>query len=97
MLLDEHNTLSASDTHINIANENTKSSDIISDKLDNPTRAFLNTIMPKLRKDGDIAAATAVELTGKSPQRVRQLFAELVAAGILVADGKNKGRRYRLT
>lgn len=52
--------------------------------------------MPKLRKDGDIAAATAVELTSKSPQRVRQLFAELVAVGILVADGKNKGRRYRL-
>lgn len=96
LLLDEHNTLSVSDTHINIANENTKSSDIISDKLDNPARAFLNTIMPNLRKNGDIAAATAVELTGKSPQRVRQLFAELVAAGILVADGKNKGRRYRL-
>lgn len=96
LLLDEHNTLSVSDTHINIANLNIKSSDIISDKLDNPMQAFLNTIMPKLRKDGDIAAATAVELTGKSPQRVRQLFAELVAAGILVADGKNKGRRYRL-
>jgi len=96
LLLDEHNALSAGDTHIDIANENTKTSDIISDKLDNPTRAFLNTIMPNLRKDGDIAAATAVELTGKSPQRVLQLFAELVAAGILVADGKNKGCRYRL-
>lgn len=96
LLLDEHNTLSAGDTHIDIANENIKTSDIISDKLDNPARAFLNTIMPRLRKDGDIVAATAVELTGKSPQRVRQLFAELVAAGILVADGKNKGRRYRL-
>lgn len=73
-----------------IANSNIKTSDIISDKLDNTTQAFLNTIMPKLRKNGDIVAATAVELTGKSPQRVRQLFAELVATGILFADGKIK-------
>ncbi len=37
-----------------------------------------------------------MELTGKSAQRVRQLFAALVAAGVLVATGQNKGRRYRL-
>lgn len=97
MLLGESNVLDAGDTHINIASENIKISDIISDKLDKPTQTFLNLIMPTLRKDGEINAAIAVELTGKSPQRVRQLFAALVASGVLVAIGQNKGRRYRLS
>lgn len=96
LLLGENNVLDAGDTHINIANKNIKISDIISDKLDKPTRVFLDTIMPTLQKDGDISAATAMELTGKSAQRVRQLFVSLVASGVLVAVGQNKGRRYRL-
>lgn len=96
LLLSENNVLDAGDTHINIANKNTKISDIISDKLDKTTKVFLDTIMPILQKDSDINAATAMELTGKSAQRVRQLFASLVASGVLVAMGQNKGRRYRL-
>ena len=94
LLLGENNVLDAGDTHI--ANKNTKISDIISDKLDKPTKVFLDTIMPILQKDGDISAATAMELTGKSAQRVRQLSSALVASGMLVAVGQNKGRRYRL-
>ncbi len=96
LLLSENNVLDAGDTHINIANKNLKISDIISDKLDKTTKVFLDTIMPVLQKDSDINAATAMELTGKSAQRVRQLFAALVASGVLVAVGQNKGRRYRL-
>ena len=96
LLLSENNVLDAGDTHINIANKNTKISDIISDKLDKTTKVFLDTIMPILQKDSDINAATAMELTGKSAQRVRQLFASLVASGVLVAMGQYKGRRYRL-
>lgn len=96
LLLGENNQLKTSDMYINIASSNNKTSDIISDKLDKPTRAFLNLIMPTLRKDGDINAAIAVKLTAKSPQRVRQLFAALVDVGILIAVGEKKGRRYRL-
>ena len=96
LLLGENNVLDAGDTHIDIANKNTKISDIISDKLNKPTKVFLDTIMPTLQKDGDISAAMAMELTGKSAQRVRQLFSALVVSGVLVAVGQNKGRRYRL-
>ncbi len=96
LLLGENNALNVKDTHIDIANSNTKISDIISDKLDKPTKTFLDAIMPTLQKEGDISAAMAMGITGKSPQRVRQLFAVLVVSGVLVAIGQNKGRRYRL-
>lgn len=96
LLLGQNNTLKTSDMCVNIANYNKKTSNIVSDKLNKTENAFMSAIMPTLHKNGEISAADAVVATGKSAQRVRQLFAIMVRKGILIATGQNKGRRYKL-
>ncbi|MBQ2845054.1 MAG: hypothetical protein IJE79_03495 [Alphaproteobacteria bacterium] len=59
--------------------------------------AFMSAIMPMLQKNGEISATAAIVATGKSVQRVRQLFVALVDKGILIATGQNKDRRYKLS
>ena len=58
--------------------------------------AFMTALLPVLREKGDITAFDAVAATGKSPQRVSQLFAALVEKDVLIATGQNKGRKYKL-
>lgn len=81
-----------------IASSDKKVSDITSDKginsLNETEHAFFSAIAPTIITKGEIAAADAVRITGKSPQRVRQLFSVLVDKGFLVATGRNKGRKY---
>jgi len=81
-----------------IANSDKKVSDITSDKsinsLNETEHAFFSAIAPTIITKGEIAATDAVRITGKSPQRVRQLFSVLVDKGFLVATGQNKGRKY---
>ena len=81
-----------------IASSDKKVSDIISDKsidmLNETEHKFFVAIAATIIMSGKIGAADAVKITGKSPQRVRQLFAVLVDKGFLVATGKNKGRKY---
>lgn len=81
-----------------IASSDKKVSDIISDKsidmLNETEHKFFTAIAADIIMNGEIGAADAVRITGKSPQRVRQLFAVLVDKGFLVATGKNKGRKY---
>ncbi|MBP9999460.1 MAG: Fic family protein [Proteobacteria bacterium] len=96
LLLGEHNSLEPSDISINIANFDKKASDIISDKLNKTENAFIIKLMPLLCKNGEITASDAINATGKSAQRVRQLFVALVDKGILIAIGQNKGRKYKL-
>ena len=83
-----------------IASSDKKVSDITSDKginlLNKTEHAFFSAIAPTIITKGEIVAADAVRITGKSPQRVRQLFAVLIDKGILVATGQNKGRRYTI-
>ena len=71
-------------------------SDITIDMLSDTEHAFFSAIAPTIITKGEIAATDAVRITGKSPQRVRQLFAVLIDKGILVATGQNKGRRYTI-
>jgi len=81
-----------------IASSDKKVSDITSDKsidmLNDTERRFFVTIAAVIISKGEIAAADAVRMTGKSPQRVRQLFTVLVNKGFLTATGQNKGRKY---
>ena len=81
-----------------IASSDKKVSDITSDKsinsLNETEHAFFSAIAPTIITKGEIAATDAVRITGKSPQRVRQLFSVLVNKGFLVATGRNKGRKY---
>ncbi len=79
-----------------IATSDKKVSDITIDMLSDIEHAFFSAIAPTIITKGEIAAADAVRITGKSPQRVRQLFAVLIDKGILVATGQNKGRRYTI-
>lgn len=96
LLMGEHNSLKTSDMLVDIANNSEKTSDIISDKLNKVESAFVAALLPVSREKGDITASDAVAATGKSPQRVRQLFTALVEKDVLIATGQNKGRKYKL-
>ena len=100
LLLGENNALNAGDTHIDIASENIKTREKdrekTREKLKKSERAFLDAIMPVLVANGEITTPEAIAITNKSPQRVWQQFIALIDAGVLVANGEKKGRRYRL-
>ena len=77
-----------------IASSDKKVSDITIDMLSDTEHKFFKTIAVIIITKGEITAADAIKATGKSPQRVRQLFSVLVDKGFLVATGRNKGRKY---
>ena len=77
-----------------IASSDKKVSDITIDMLSDTEHKFLKTIAVIIITKGEVTAADAVRITGKSSQRVRQLFSVLVDKGFLVATGRNKGRKY---
>ncbi|MBR6838690.1 MAG: hypothetical protein IKM94_03940 [Alphaproteobacteria bacterium] len=77
-----------------IASSDKKVSDITIDMLSDTEHKFLKTIAVTIITKGEVTAADAIKATGKSPQRVRQLFSVLVDKGFLVATGRNKGRKY---
>ncbi len=77
-----------------IASSDKKVSDITIDMLSDTEHKFFKTIAVIIITKGEVTAADAIKATGKSPQRVRQLFSVLVDKGFLVATGRNKGRKY---
>ena len=77
-----------------IASSDKKVSDITIDMLSDTEHKFFKTIAVIIITKGEVTAADAIKDTGKSPQRVRQLFSVLVDKGFLVATGRNKGRKY---
>lgn len=77
-----------------ITSSDKKVSDITIDMLSDTEHKFLKTIAVIIITKGEVTAADAIKATGKSPQRVRQLFSILVDKGFLVATGRNKGRKY---
>lgn len=77
-----------------IASSDKKVSDITIDMLSDTEHKFFTTIAKIIITKGEVTAADAIKATGKSPQRVRQLFSVLVDKGFLVATGQNKGRKY---
>ncbi|MDR0942747.1 MAG: Fic family protein [Holosporales bacterium] len=77
-----------------------KSTDIIPDKLtDNLAKGeteFLKSIIGFIKNNETIDNYRAQLLTNKSAESVKKYFAALIKAGILIATGKNKGRKYKL-
>lgn len=70
--------------------------DKITDKLKKSELEFLNNIIGFIQNNGSIDNHRAQLLTNKSPESVKKYFAALTEAGILTAEGVNKGRKYKL-
>ncbi|MDR2268750.1 MAG: Fic family protein [Rickettsiales bacterium] len=68
----------------------------ITDKLSKTELEFLRGIIGFLENNGEIDNYRAQLLTNKSAVSVKKYFAMLVAAGILVAHGATKARKYKL-
>ena len=70
--------------------------DKITDKLSRGELDFLRGIIGFLENNDKIDSHRAQLLTNKSAESVKKYFAALTMAGILVATGENKGRKYKL-
>jgi len=70
--------------------------DIITDKLSKTEMEFLRLIAGYLENNGEIDNYRAQFLTGKSAESAKKHLASLTRAGVLIAVGSNKGRKYRL-
>jgi Fic family protein len=71
--------------------------DKITDILSKTELAFLESILPFIEANGSIDNYRAQLLSSKSETSVKKYFASLTKAGVLEAEGKNKGRRYKLS
>jgi len=70
--------------------------DKITDKLKKSELEFLNGIIGFPQNNSSTDNQRAQLLTNKSAESVKKYFAALVGAGILIAEGENKGQRYKL-
>ncbi|MDR0953276.1 MAG: Fic family protein [Elusimicrobiota bacterium] len=70
--------------------------DKITDKLGKADKEFLLKIIGWLENNDEIDNYRAQLLTNKSAEMIKKHFAALVDAGVLIAVGKNKGRKYKL-
>ena len=95
LLLGEKNILKNRDM-IAAIGKNTDKTGKITDKLKKKEAEFLQNIIDFLKNKGEIDNENARKLTGKSSESVKKYFAALVSAGILIATGANKARRYKL-
>jgi Fic family protein len=73
-----------------------KITDIITDKLSKTELEFLQNIIGYLENNETIDNYRAQLLTNKSAESVKKHFATLLKLEILIATGKNKGRKYQL-
>ena len=71
--------------------------DKLTDKLSKGEMDFLRGIIGFLENNGEIDNFRAQLMTNKSAESIKKYFAALVKAGILIAIGANKGRKYKLT
>jgi fido (protein-threonine AMPylation protein) len=97
LLLNENNLLNGA--AMQITDKKAKITDIfgtITDKLAVKEMEFLQVVFDFLQENGEISSKQAQELSGKSAESVKKYFAALVAAGVLIAKGENKGRKYKL-
>ena len=68
----------------------------LTDKIKSAELEFLAAIFDSLADGAEITNARAQEISGKSAESVKKYFAALVAAGVLVAVGERKARKYKL-
>ena len=71
-------------------------SDKLSDKLPVMENKFFETVSLYLENHEFINAATAGEIYNKSSATARRLLKKLVTVGLLIAEGENKNRIYKL-
>ena len=71
--------------------------DINTDKLSKAELEFLEQIASYLDKNGEINNYRAQLLTNKSDSSVKKYLAKFVEIGLLKVEGKNKGRRYKIS
>ena len=77
-----------SDISSDKGSDKSKSSDISSDKK--------RYIIKLVEKKGSIKTSDLVDGLGISARRINTILNELIKEGVLIAEGKNKGRIYRL-
>jgi len=71
--------------------------DINTDKLSKAELEFLEQIAGYIDKNGEITNYRAQLLTNKSDISVKKYFAKFVELGLLEVEGKNKGRKYKIS
>ena len=71
--------------------------DIFTDKLSKTELEFLEQIAGYLDQNHEITNYRAQLLTNKSDVSVKKYLAKYVELGLLEVDGKNKGRKYKIT
>ena len=70
--------------------------DKITEKLTKTEMEFLEEIVGFLERNGEITNYRAQLLTNKTAENVRKIFGNLVEIGVLVEEGENKGRKYKI-
>ena len=70
--------------------------DKITDKLSKSELEFLKSILGFIENNGIIDNYRAQLLTNKSAESIKKYFATLIKFDVLIAVGKNKGRKYKL-
>ena len=57
--------------------------------------AHRQVILTYLAEHGEINAAAAAKMIGRSPQTARRMLSQLVKEGFIVALGSNRDRKYK--
>jgi predicted HTH transcriptional regulator len=87
-LILDRTSLTLNITSSDISKSSDKSSDIVSDKK--------GYIIELAKKKDKIKTSDLLDSLGVTPRQVNKILNELVDDGMLIAEGKNKGRIYRL-
>ncbi|MDR1571474.1 MAG: putative DNA binding domain-containing protein [Clostridiales Family XIII bacterium] len=72
-----------------------KMSDKMSDKPKMSDKTTRDKLLAYLRGNGEVTAAEAAKVLGRSTQTARRLLSKLVAEGAVTASGANRNRKYR--
>jgi ATP-dependent DNA helicase RecG len=72
--------------------DNAEMSDKTSDKINDKNTS--DTLLAYLRGNGEVTAAEAAKILGRSAQTARRVLSGLVAEGVVVASGANRNRKY---
>jgi ATP-dependent DNA helicase RecG len=76
---------------------NGKTSDKMSDKQKVSDKSHSEVLTAYLEQHGEINAQTAAQILDRAPGTARRILGDMVTAGILIAEGGNRNRVYKLT
>jgi ATP-dependent DNA helicase RecG len=75
---------------------NGKTSDKLSDKLKSSDKPHKKKLIAYLEKYREINAQTAAQVLDRAPGTARRVLGEMVSEGLIIAEGANRNRTYRL-